>query len=711
LVASNYVSYTTPYYPSTLTTAVWLKLNTISAGQQYFIEFGGTSGGISYVIYINSNNTVVFRNQSRSGGSTVATTLSTVSTVNAGQWYHIATVIDGYNQTIYLNGVLAAGPSPCDTLAFSYSGLRIGGSTNLTRVLVNGELDDLRIFDRALTSAQVQSIYNQQGVPGRGALVPQYVNSATGGNTVQDIDGYRVHTFTTVGTSTFTPTTSGLVEVLVVAGGGGGGRGSSAFAGGGGGAGELIYNSSFTVSDAVSVTVGDGGVINNGPGGNGANSSFGSLTGIGGGGGGSNTSLANRIGRNGGSGGGGGRGGAGGSALNTMGMGNVGGSWSGISNSATGGGGATSPGLNSSSDPIGGPGGTGFASTVSGLPVTYASGGIGGARNQNTSGGTALPNTGSGGGGGGGSLNTTPPGGGGGSGIVIVRYPLPVRLTGTPLFSQLSSGATSSVVGAFSLRAVNGTSAKAVRVKRASDNAQQDFYADRLGNLLTAPVTGQTLQKWLGGAGANVVTWYDQSGYGNNATGSGSFIYQTSNVNMKWAVKSGSLLTVTSPSTFITNTNFTIHSVTRRTTSSQAPGGGGTAPTNQAIYALSGSGAASYNRIITLYDYQGNRFSFNSLNPTQYTVIGNTGCGLYSTSGPVDYLAVIWNGTTTQMYYNGSTSASTAAATFGNIPIASNFTLLGANAYGAVVGGEFGEIIVFNQALDTQDIAKLYSAR
>jgi len=286
-----------------------------------------------------------------------------------------------------------------------------------------------------------------------------------------------------------------------------------------------------------------------------------------------------------------------------------------------------------------------------------------------------------------------------------------ITMTGTSLFTQLSQAATSSVVGAFSLRAVNGTSAKAVRVKRASDNAQQDFYADRLGNLLTTPVTGQTLQKWLGGAGANVVTWYDQSGYGNNATGSGSFIYQTSNVNMQWAVKSGSLLTVTSPSTFITNTNFTIHSITRRTTSSQAPGGGGTAPTNQAIYAHSGSGTASFRRIIALYDYQGNRFSFNSLNPTQYTVIGNTGCGLYSTTGPVDYLTVRWNGTTTQMYYNGSTSASTAAATFGNIPIASNFTLLGANAYGSIVGGEFGEIIVFNQALDTQDISKLYSAR
>jgi hypothetical protein len=46
----------------------------------------------------------------------------------------------------------------------------------------------------------------------------------------------------------------------------------------------------------------------------------------------------------------------------------------------------------------------------------------------------------------------------------------------------------------------------------------QDFYADRLGNLLTAPVTGQSLASWLGGATGYVTTWYDQSGRGNHAT-------------------------------------------------------------------------------------------------------------------------------------------------------------------------------------------------
>jgi hypothetical protein len=43
-----------------------------------------------------------------------------------------------------------------------------------------------------------------------------------------------------------------------------------------------------------------------------------------------------------------------------------------------------------------------------------------------------------------------------------------------------------------------------------------DFYADRLGNLLTAPVVGQSLANWLGGATGYVTTWYDQSGQGQH---------------------------------------------------------------------------------------------------------------------------------------------------------------------------------------------------
>lgn len=78
---------------------------------------------------------------------------------------------------------------------------------------------------------------------------------ATGG-TITTQGGYRVHTFTNVGNTTFTTSYPGVVEVLAVGGGGGG-----ASIGGGGGAGGLRYESQVQLSVAgnYTVTVGGGG--------------------------------------------------------------------------------------------------------------------------------------------------------------------------------------------------------------------------------------------------------------------------------------------------------------------------------------------------------------------------------------------------------------------------------------------------------------------
>lgn len=89
-----------------------------------------------------------------------------------------------------------------------------------------------------------------------------------------------------------------------------------------------------------------------------------------------------------------------------------------------------------------------------------------------------------------------------------------MSLTGTPLFNQLSVPARESMMGAFSLKAIGGVTAKVIQVSNGA--AVKDFYADRTGRLLDVPVTGQTLRRWLGGATGQVTTWYDQSGRGNH---------------------------------------------------------------------------------------------------------------------------------------------------------------------------------------------------
>jgi hypothetical protein len=255
-----------------------------------------------------------------------------------------------------------------------------------------------------------------------------------------ELGGYRLHTYTTVGTSGFTPACTGFVEVLVVAGGGSGPSNNGGGAGGGGGGG-VIYSNSYQViaNTRYTVTVGAGGAIISGAfvGNNGSNSQFGSLVAVGGGGGGNNT----QPGRSGGSGGGSGEY----AITNSIGYGggyvpNQGfpGGYTTFTGGCGGGGGAGGPGGNCTGTGSGGVGGPGVVYSISGKETYYGggggssvnngpggAGGIGGGGNGGAGSGgsgtvtSGTPNTG---GGGGGTYQSGAGTASGGSGIVIVRY-------------------------------------------------------------------------------------------------------------------------------------------------------------------------------------------------------------------------------------------------------------------------------------------------
>ena len=319
---------------------------------------------------------------------------------------------------------------------------------------------------------RIASFRNRFGNTGTNAG-PPLPFSATGGDSVITITGYKVHIFTTTGPSSFVVSGSpGPVEYLVVAGGGSG----SAQYGGGGGAGGLRTNlsghplagSALTLSVGPHpVVVGAGGAYATPPampGVNGSDSVFGTITATGGGGGGAPGQEPNPRGSttNGGPGGSGG-GGAGRTGPNapnyTGGSGNAGGfpaptregydggdGW--FSGNRAGGGGGGAGGAGTDGGPNAGPGGVGVQCLIAGNPspigtpgpsgdgwfagggggggynVSAGSGGAGGGgagRSSPTAGVPGTANTGGGGGGGFHPGATT--GGDGGSGIVVVRYP------------------------------------------------------------------------------------------------------------------------------------------------------------------------------------------------------------------------------------------------------------------------------------------------
>jgi hypothetical protein len=247
--------------------------------------------------------------------------------------------------------------------------------------------------------------------------------AATGGNTITEAGGFRIHTFTSDGT--FTPNQAGTVEYLVVAGGAGGGI-QEGNQNGGGGAGALRTATGFAVlPTGLTVTVGAGGAIDAA----GNDSVFSTITSTGGGRGATRTTHAAG---NGGSGGGGAEGPNATGGTGTTG-GNNGGD--GVANAGAGGGGAGAVGSNGTGA-VAGNGGAGTASSISGASVTYAGGGGGGAASTHTQSsggaggggagakqgvGAATAGTANTGGGGGGSA-TGQNAAAGGSGIVIIRY-------------------------------------------------------------------------------------------------------------------------------------------------------------------------------------------------------------------------------------------------------------------------------------------------
>ena len=252
--------------------------------------------------------------------------------------------------------------------------------------------------------------------------------AAPTGGTITTVAGKRIHKFTTVATTSITFLVPVTVEVLVVAGGGGGGGGPISNPGGGGGAGELYYNSSYSIAPGTyTVTVGAGGTRGNTSGtdgGNGGDSVFGSINCNGGGGGGGGGGAGNAV--SGGSGGGAGRGGNGGNSVKTAGgFGNNGGDSGGVLGSTAGGGGGGGAGSAGSNSGGGNnnraAGGNGKSYSISGTSVSYANGGNGGNRNNSVDGASGADNTGDAGNGADGG-NSTAQGGLGGSGIVIISY-------------------------------------------------------------------------------------------------------------------------------------------------------------------------------------------------------------------------------------------------------------------------------------------------
>ncbi len=95
--------------------------------------------------------------------------------LSTGTWTHIAATYDGSQMRVYVNGVLDGFLGTSIAIPTNNLPLRIGADQNGSN-LFNGLIDEVEIFSRALSAAEILSIYSA-GSDGKCKSVPGLINA------------------------------------------------------------------------------------------------------------------------------------------------------------------------------------------------------------------------------------------------------------------------------------------------------------------------------------------------------------------------------------------------------------------------------------------------------------------------------------------------------------------------------------------------------
>jgi hypothetical protein len=144
----------------------WVRFNDLSyltVVQQFITFYNGTSNPLR--IQISTGGLM----QTQFTDSTVNLKSVNMFTPVTGTWYHLTCVGSNGNITVYLNGTTTYGPLAYVQSGITFNNASLGLATSSTIFPVtNADFDDFRVFNTALTATQVQSIYAAQGMPSRG---------------------------------------------------------------------------------------------------------------------------------------------------------------------------------------------------------------------------------------------------------------------------------------------------------------------------------------------------------------------------------------------------------------------------------------------------------------------------------------------------------------------------------------------------------------
>ena len=144
--------------------SAWVNQATTGGNQTVFNTFQATSGATGYFFYLNTGRLALYIY----GSTAIQVLVDVGDAITANSWFHVAVTCDSTNNVtkLYINGVeKKTGTAPAITwpggnLTDPSIGANRWGNTN-QNYWFNGKIDNTRIFNRALSSAEILQLKNE----------------------------------------------------------------------------------------------------------------------------------------------------------------------------------------------------------------------------------------------------------------------------------------------------------------------------------------------------------------------------------------------------------------------------------------------------------------------------------------------------------------------------------------------------------------------
>ncbi|MBI4034178.1 MAG: prepilin-type N-terminal cleavage/methylation domain-containing protein [Candidatus Brennerbacteria bacterium] len=146
--------------PKEITLSAWIKLDSVTSevAREIIIKGDSSVHPIPFDLRVRTDGSVEF---DQSQGGSFQTQIIGTTVLSAGQWYHIVATNDNSNAKVYINGVLeGTDSSPATDVTTDGEAIGIGARGENVANYFDGHIDEVRIYNRALSATEISNLYN-----------------------------------------------------------------------------------------------------------------------------------------------------------------------------------------------------------------------------------------------------------------------------------------------------------------------------------------------------------------------------------------------------------------------------------------------------------------------------------------------------------------------------------------------------------------------